>query len=112
MHDDQTPHLALPLPHPANTFEVDVHRLRAALTALDARLHDVDALLHTEDVDLDTVAEIVAAVKLAHEDIAALEALIETEVGTQIGDVEARAGALEGRADALEKLIPLIYAGL
>jgi hypothetical protein len=36
MRDDKTTHLALPLPHPGNTLEDDVLRLRAAFSAIDA----------------------------------------------------------------------------
>jgi hypothetical protein len=105
MYDDKTPHLALPLPHPGNPLEVDVLRLRAALDLLDTRLFALDELLAVEDDSLDTVREIVEAVKLAHADIAALNALIDTEI----------ADALTGvRADIahLQSLVPLIYAGL
>ncbi len=36
--NEQTPHLGLPLPHPANDLGSDVLRLREALTALDAAI--------------------------------------------------------------------------
>ncbi|MDR2164659.1 MAG: hypothetical protein LBO79_03320 [Zoogloeaceae bacterium] len=101
--DTQTPHLGLPLPHPANTLEADVLRIRAALGQLDAHLSNIDALLHVEDAeDLDTLHEIVEAVKLAHEDIAALNALVETEVAAAAQDLK----------DEIDALRPLIYAGL
>jgi hypothetical protein len=102
MHDDKTTHLALPLPHPANTLELDVFRLRTALAQLDSHLHGIDAILHTEDVDLDTVAEIIEAVKNAHADIAALNTLIDTEIAEKLADVRAE----------IENLRPLVYAGL
>jgi hypothetical protein len=123
MHDDKTPHLALPLPHPGNTLAEDALRLRAALAALDSHLHGIDELLHTEDVDLDPVAEIVEAVKLAHEDIAGLKALIDAEINAALAALDERVGQTEtglgenadeltSTRDELARLMPLIYAGL
>lgn len=38
---EDTPHLGLPLPHPANTLEVDNPRLREALGMIDQVAHDM-----------------------------------------------------------------------
>ena len=102
MFDDQTAHLALPLPHPANTLEADVFRMRAALQQIDAHLASVDATLASGDVNLATIAEIVTAVKLAQADIAALDAVIDARIS----------GAVGGIADELARIKPLVYAGL
>lgn len=45
MFDDKTANFAIPLPHQQNTLEEDVHRLRAALTAIDASLQSLEARL-------------------------------------------------------------------
>ncbi|MDR2164576.1 MAG: hypothetical protein LBO79_02885 [Zoogloeaceae bacterium] len=105
MHDEKTLHLELPLPHPHNDLEIDILRLRAALGQLDAHLSGIDALLSVDNEDLDTLHEIVEAVKLAHEDIAALNALVESEVAQSISGVK-------DDIAALQTLTPLIYAGL
>ncbi|MDR3353214.1 MAG: hypothetical protein LBO00_09510 [Zoogloeaceae bacterium] len=117
LHDDKTPHLQLPLPHQYNTLEVDVLRIRAALQQLDGHLSGIDALLAIEsEEDLDTLHEIVEAVKLAHQDIAALQALVDTEIAAAIATVEEDISALQGELSAtqgeLSALRPLIYAGL
>ncbi|ALU44628.1 hypothetical protein [Pseudoalteromonas rubra] len=38
MHNPQTPHFSLPLPHPDNLLQQDVLRLANALTAVDTQL--------------------------------------------------------------------------
>ena len=45
MFDDKTANFAIPLPHQQNTLAEDVHRLRAALTAIDASLQSLEARL-------------------------------------------------------------------
>jgi hypothetical protein len=98
MIDQQTPHLHLPLPHPQNALEDDVTRLRAAFTELDRKIHAIDALIGADDEDLDTLQEIVDAIKAVHGDMAAINALIDTAVAEALADVS--------------DLVPLIYAGL
>lgn len=61
--DDRSAHLGLPLPHPANDLADDVPRLRAALAAVDAKFAGLDALLQSDDVDLDQLQELVNAIK-------------------------------------------------
>lgn len=57
MHDERTALLRLPLPHPDNTLDEDVERLRAALTALDTESGDVRALLNALSDLLESAAE-------------------------------------------------------
>ncbi|GHU28690.1 hypothetical protein AGMMS50256_11590 [Betaproteobacteria bacterium] len=109
MIDNRTPKLHLPLPHPANALEEDVLRLRAAFGALDTKIAALEELTASEDLDLDTLSEIVEAVKAAATDISAINAVIETEVNTQLTSVVEK---LDLTADKLNALIPLIYAGL
>lgn len=73
MIDDRTTNLNLPLPHPANDLEDDVGRLRSALSAVDGKLHLIDLLLASDDLTLDTVQELVTAIKSAQADILALD---------------------------------------
>lgn len=63
MENDFTQHHGLPLPHPSNELQEDVPRLRQALTMVDAKLHSLDMLLQSDDVDLNEVKELVAAIK-------------------------------------------------
>ncbi|WP_434632069.1 hypothetical protein [Chromobacterium sp. CV08] len=67
--DNQTPHLSLPLPNPGNSLAEDVLRIRDAFTTLDQKMASLDALLSSDDLNLDTVQELVAAVKRARGDI-------------------------------------------
>lgn len=70
--NDITPHLGLPLPHPSNDLEVDAPRLRTALGAIDAKFAALDALLASDDVDLDQLQELVSAIKANANDVVAL----------------------------------------
>ena len=87
MFNDRTTHLDLPLPHVSNRLSYDVARLREALNALDT-------LLGSDDLALDTIQEIVAAIKTAKTDI--------TTAKTDITTLDRQ----------ISELIPLIYAGL
>lgn len=69
IYDDTTPHLGLPLPHPDNDLEDDAPRLRASLAAIDAKFAGLDALLHSSDVNLDQVQELVNAIKANQSDV-------------------------------------------
>lgn len=91
MIDDKTPHLQLPLPHEANLLEEDVHRLRAALNALDG-------LLASEDPALGSLGELAEAVKLSQAAITTLESAVPEHdanvaahpaLGARLGAVEA-----------------------
>lgn len=63
MIDDQTQHLSLPLPHEDNLLEEDVARLRAALSEIDTRVHQLNQLVASNDPAFDNVQEIVTALK-------------------------------------------------
>ena len=60
---ETTPHLGLQLPHPSNSLELDVFRLRSAITAIDTQFAALDALLDSDDATLDQIQEIVNAIK-------------------------------------------------
>lgn len=83
LHEEFTQHLNLPLPHPENELQDDVIRLRDALSGLDIVLNQqfgeieqkfgqLDALLQSDDVSLDQVQELVAAIKANRTSIQAL----------------------------------------
>ena len=63
MINDTTAHLGLQLPHPSNELDDDVLRLRSAISGIDAKFALLDALLASGDIDLDTLQELVAAIK-------------------------------------------------
>jgi hypothetical protein len=106
MIDDKTPNLVLPLPHPLNSLDVDVLRLRTALYAIDTKIATLDDLLASDDTDLDTVREIVEAVKSAQGDIAGLGDLVETIVGEHLSPMTAATLGL-GRPDgATLEMVP------
>lgn len=97
---ETTPHAGLPLPHPSNTLEDDVVRLRAALTAIDTRFSQLDALLQSDDVSLDQVQELVSAIKANRSDIASL--LSVKADASALAAVAGRVSALEGKVLAEE----------
>lgn len=76
MHNDITPHLALPLPHPENDQEVDVLRIRDAFSGLDSKIAALDLLLASDDLTLDALQELVAAIKAARTELGALDTLV------------------------------------
>lgn len=105
MYDDRTSTLALPLPHPENPLNVDVVRLRTAFGLIDARLAAIAALLASDDLTLDTVLEIVAAIKANRADITEIIAdKVSTAAFTAAlalkADAAATGAALAGKADA------------
>lgn len=91
--NDLTPHLGLPLPHPANDLGSDVLRLRDALQALDGHVSALQTALQSDDVALDQLQELVDAIKANRGDIAALMSL------------KASAEALEAEALARQQAI-------
>lgn len=104
MYDDRTATLALPLPHPENPLNLDVVRLRTAFGMLDARLAAIAALLASDDLTLDTVLEIVAAIKANRADITEIVAdKVSTAAFTAAlalkADAAATGAALAGKAD-------------
>ncbi|WGG48831.1 hypothetical protein [Rugamonas sp. DEMB1] len=103
MINQSTPHLQLPLPHPDNQLDDDVARLRAALTALDGAVYTLRGLVASDDVNLDTVQEIVTVLKSAQGDIGNVTALLATKVGKD---------EFAAYKAQLSTLTALIYAGL
>ena len=79
MQNDITQHLSLPLPHPDNELQVDVARLRDALSDIDAAIKAVWDLVASDDVNLDTVQEIVTVLKQAGGDIDTITAALATK---------------------------------
>ena len=71
-----TPHLGLPLPHPDNDLETDVARLRDAFTQVDGALFSLRSLVASDDVNLDTVKEIVSVLRQAQGNIGDITALL------------------------------------
>lgn len=81
MIDQKTPHLLLPLPHPDNDGEDDVPRLRQAFSQIDAAVNTLNALVISDDVNLDTVREIVTVLKDAQGDIGDIAGILATKAG-------------------------------
>jgi len=77
--DDYTPSLALPLPHPENDLGEDVIRLRDSLTKIDAALSKINVILASDDVNLDTLQEVVSVLKAAQGDIGGITSLLATK---------------------------------
>lgn len=109
--NEQTPHLGLPLPHPANDLGSDVLRLRAALQALDGHVNALQSALQSDDVALDQLQELVDAIKANRGDIAALMSLkasaeaLEAEVLAREQAVAAEAQARAQADQALQQAI-------
>lgn len=99
---EMTAHLSLPLPSATNTLAVDVVRIRAAFTALDAKIAALDSLLSSDDVTLDSVQELVAAIKASQTEMGA----VTTQVAEQLAVQDAQVAA------SLADLSALVYAGL
>lgn len=101
MLDERTPYLGLPLPHPTNRLDEDVLRLREALTELDRHAQALDELLESDDATMDTLQELVAAIKADKTTIdALLTGKAESVHGHAVADVAGLAAALAGKAEA------------
>lgn len=100
-----TPHLSLPLPHPDNTLAEDVIRIRDAFTVLDQKIAALDTLLTSDDLTLDSVQELVGAIKAARTEIGAVNAL-NTAINAQL------TAQNDAVAQQLAALSALVYAGL
>lgn len=74
-----TPHLNLPLPHPAGALEQDVLNIRAALSAVDTKFASLDQLLASDDVDLDALQELVNTLKADNSAIQSIFAALATK---------------------------------
>lgn len=102
--EQQTAHLALPLPHPDNDLGDDVFRLRDALTRIDGAVYALRALVVSDDVNLDTVQEVVAVLKQAQGDIGDITALLATKASVASLDAlsTSTSQALASKADKTE----------
>lgn len=119
MIDQKTSNLQLPLPHPGNELQDDILRLRDAFTAIDSKIAAIDLLLTSDDISLDTVQELVTAIKLARTDIGLVNALIDDRiaatnqvVATKLDAPAVNAVVNEQVASQLAPYVALIYAGL
>lgn len=83
MDDLRTPHLDLPLPCNPDSLEADMPRILAAFRALDAKIEALDTLLASDDVTLDTVQELVAAIKAARTDLNVIDTLVADQLAAQ-----------------------------
>lgn len=79
MIDQKTANLRLPLPHPDNELKDDVLRLRDSLSLLDGIVQSLRGLVASDDVNLDTVQEIVSVLKQAQGDIGSVTTLLATK---------------------------------
>jgi hypothetical protein len=91
-----TPHLSLPLPHPSHSLDADVLRIRDAFTAIDQKIAALDTLLSSDDLTLDTLQELVTAIKSARGEIGVLKEVVDEQVASMLGSVNARFSALDG----------------
>ena len=108
-----TPHLSLPLPHPDNSLAEDVIRIRDAFTVLDQKIAALDTLLTSDDLTLDSVQELVGAIKAARTEIGAVNALVASQLATQNTAINAQLAAQnDAVAQQLAELSALVYAGL
>ncbi|UMR28560.1 hypothetical protein MJ904_15550 [Massilia sp. MB5] len=79
MIDQRTANLRLPLPHPDNELKDDVLRLRDSLSQLDGIVQSLQGLVASDDVNLDTVQEIVTVLKQAQGNIGSITSLLATK---------------------------------
>ena len=88
MVDERTPSLGLQMPHPDNRLEVDVLRLRAAITALDAACETLAGVLETKA----STQEMAAAVAGLQTSITNLGTTVTFLSNTKVGVVNGQAG--------------------
>ncbi len=138
MINQQTPNIGLPLPHPDNLLEEDIGRIRSAFSAIDSKIHVIDTLLASDDINLDTLQELVNAIKAAQSDLGLVDQLISghliafgEEVATQIAtlqssvnsqlaaqaqqvnnQLQAVATQISGMQSTVDAMGALVYAGL
>lgn len=97
MPDTLTAHLHLPLPHPEHLLDEDAIRIRNAFTALDQKIAALDTLLTSDDLSLDTLQELVSAIKAARTETGAVSTLIAGQLATQNTAINQRLHRLEMR---------------
>lgn len=113
MADEFTQHLNLPLPAAGNMLSDDVLRLRDALSAIDSKFATLDLLLASDDLSLDTLQEVVSAIKAARTEIGAVNALVASQLATQNTAINAQLAAQNAQvSQQLAALSALVYAGL
>ena len=88
MVDERTPGLGLQMPHPDNRLEVDVLRLRAAITALDAACETLAGVLETK-VSTQELATAVAGLQGSINNLGTTVAFL---TNTKVGLVNGLAG--------------------
>ncbi|NVE01619.1 hypothetical protein [Massilia sp. BJB1822] len=101
MIDQKTVNLRLSLPHPDNELRDDVLRLRDSLSQLDGIVHSLRGLVASDDVNMDTVQEIVTVLKQAQGDIGSVTNLLATKANKSdmAADMNAIQAALAGTRD-------------
>ena len=97
-----TPHLGLPLPDPSGTLEVDVTRIADAFRVIDTKIKTLDTLLASDDLDLDTVQELVDALKSAQGALGAILGQVDARLGNFGEDMASSLAAVSDRMAALE----------
>lgn len=108
-----TQHLNLPLPAAGNMLSDDVIRIRDAFTVLDQKIAALDTLLTSDDITLDSVQELVDAIKAARTEIGAVNALVASQLEAQNTAINTQLAAQnEAVAQQLAALSALVYAGL
>ena len=116
--NEQTPHLGLPLPHPANDLGSDVLRLRDALQALDGHVSALQTALQSDDVALDQLQELVDAIKANRGDIAGLLSVkadasaLQAEVAARQAEDQALLESLEAEVSARQQADAALQAAL
>lgn len=96
--DDRTANQDYQLPHPTNLLEVDVYRLRNALVSIDANVSAILALLQSDNLDLDTVQELVDAIEANQADIGSLLGVL---ADAEAARDDAEAAAVAAAASAI-----------
>lgn len=98
MADNRTAYLNLTLPDPINQLEEDVVRLISAFNGIDSKIASIDTLLASNDPSLNTVQEMVDAIKANIAEIASINTSIFNLSATKADDATVTA-ALALKAD-------------
>lgn len=112
MIDQRTANLSLPLPHPSNDLSEDVERLIAALVAIDQKISALDLLLNSDDLTLDTMQELVTAIKAARTEMGAVSAQLEAQDAAITAQLDAQNAMVADELTAISALSALVYAAL
>ena len=98
MIDDRTPHHNLPLPSPANRLSEDVERLRSSLGMIDAWMASIEGLLTSDDISLDSLQELVNALKSDQSGVAGLVAQMAAITAALAAKADSDLGNVTGAA--------------